>query len=114
MPESWLAEQCLPLCLQTLNLLFCTMMFGSGLPLLYPIAALGLTASYWAEKWDVLKMSRVPAQTTGALAELAGKPAPSVCGPSSSTPHCTKGGQCVCCALMPKHATSTKRQSQTC
>lgn len=79
MPGSWLPEQCWPFCLQTLNLLFCTMMFGSGLPLLYPIAALGLTASYWAEKWDVLKMSRVPAQTTGALAELAGKPAPSFC-----------------------------------
>ena len=89
------------------------MMFGSGLPLLYPIAALGLTASYWAEKWDVLKMSRVPAQTTGALAELAGKPAPRLCVTSLLCCNTHKHMQMLRSdAQAPTHATFTKHQSQ--
>lgn len=50
-------------------------MFSSGLPLLLPCVAIIFTITYWAEKWELLKLSRVPDPSAGDLAALTGMPA---------------------------------------
>ncbi|KAK9817052.1 hypothetical protein WJX72_008912 [[Myrmecia] bisecta] len=57
---------------ELLNIVFCTMLFAAGLPVLYPIAALIFIAAYWCEKWELLKLSKIPPQYTNDLAELTG------------------------------------------
>jgi hypothetical protein len=39
-----------------INSLFLTMMFSSGMPILYPIAALYTFISYWQDKYMVLRL----------------------------------------------------------
>ena len=62
--------------LQLLNILFCTLMFSGGLPLLLPCVSIIFGITYWAEKWELLKLSRVPSPYAGDLAALTGKPPP--------------------------------------
>lgn len=58
--------------MQMLNILFCCLMFSSGLPLLLPCVAIIFAITYWAEKWELLKLSRVPNPSAGDLAALTG------------------------------------------
>ena len=60
------------MCLQLLNILFCTLMFSGGLPLVLPLVSIIFTITYWAEKWELLKLSRVPSPYAGDLAALTG------------------------------------------
>ena len=46
--------------MQLLNILFCTLMFSGGLPILLPCVSVIFAVTYWAEKWELLKLSRVP------------------------------------------------------
>ena len=59
-------------CLQLLNILFCTLMFSGGLPLVLPLVSIIFAITYWAEKWELLKLSRVPSPYSGDLAALTG------------------------------------------
>lgn len=59
--------------LQLLNILFCTLMFSGGLPLLLPCVSIIFGVTYWAEKWELLKLSRVPSPYAADLATLTGK-----------------------------------------
>lgn len=47
-------------------------MYSSGLPVLYPIAALSFALSYWAEKAELLKMCRPPQHHHDGLARQSG------------------------------------------
>lgn len=62
--------------MQLLNILFCTLMFSGGLPILLPCVSIIFAVTYWAEKWELLKLSRVPSPYAGDLAALTGKPSP--------------------------------------
>jgi len=64
------------LAMQLLNILFCTLMFSGGLPILLPCVSIIFAVTYWAEKWELLKLSRVPSPYAGDLAALTGKPSP--------------------------------------
>ncbi|KAK9826026.1 hypothetical protein WJX74_006561 [Apatococcus lobatus] len=57
---------------EIMNVVFCTMMYSSGLPVLYPIAALSFALSYWAEKAELLKMCRPPLYHNDGLARQSG------------------------------------------
>ena len=48
-------------------------MFSGGLPLVLPLVSIIFTITYWAEKWELLKLSRVPSPYSGDLAALTGK-----------------------------------------
>ncbi len=48
-------------------------MFSGGLPLLLPCVSIIFAVTYWAEKWELLKLSRVPSPYAGDLAALTGK-----------------------------------------
>ena len=61
------------MCVQLLNILFCTLMFSGGLPLLLPCVSIIFGITYWAEKWELLKLSRVPSPYAADLAALTGK-----------------------------------------
>lgn len=47
-------------------------MFSGGLPLVLPLVSIIFTITYWAEKWELLKLSRVPSPYAGDLAALTG------------------------------------------
>ena len=51
-------------------------MFSGGLPLVLPCVSIIFGVTYWAEKWELLKLSRVPSPYAGDLAALTGKPSP--------------------------------------
>ncbi|KAL0041478.1 hypothetical protein WJX79_004916 [Trebouxia sp. C0005] len=58
---------------ELLNILFCTLMFSGGLPILLPCVSIIFAVTYWAEKWELLKLSRVPSPYAGDLAALTGE-----------------------------------------
>lgn len=47
-------------------------MFSGGLPLVLPLVSIIFAITYWAEKWELLKLSRVPSPYSGDLAALTG------------------------------------------
>jgi len=44
---------------------FITVIFGGGLPLLYPIAALYFLVTYWVDKYLLFRATRHPAHYNG-------------------------------------------------
>ena len=44
-------------------LLFVTLIYGGGMPLLWPLALLGLGVKFWADKWAVCRVYRDPPMT---------------------------------------------------
>jgi hypothetical protein len=44
-----------------------TMMYGSGLPVLYPLAFLFFFMAFWVDKWAITKLYNAPAQSDGKL-----------------------------------------------
>lgn len=58
--------------MQLLNVTFCTMLFAGGMPALYLVTAINFAISYWVEKVELLKVSRMPPQYTAHLARFAG------------------------------------------
>ena len=52
---------------------FCTMLYSSGLPILYPIAVLSFALSYWAEKWELLRLCRPTQHHQDGLAKQTGR-----------------------------------------
>ncbi len=89
--------------MQLLNILFCTLMFSGGLPILLPCVSIIFAVTYWAEKWELLKLSRVPSPYAGDLAALTGKPLPPP-PPQPLPPDLT----CMsCCYLQIQHRIAT-------
>ena len=41
-------------------LIFVSVMYGGGLPLLYPLAVVGFVAKFYADKWAILRLYRDP------------------------------------------------------
>lgn len=56
-----------------LTITFATMLFSAGLPLLYLVSAASFASSYWLEKAELLKLSRIPPHYTADLALFAGE-----------------------------------------
>eukprot|EP00884_Botryococcus_braunii_P004091 jgi/Botrbrau1/13683/Bobra.0378s0014.2 len=52
------------------------MLFAGGMPILYLVTAANFALSYWVEKAELLKLSRVPPQYTANLARFAGSMLP--------------------------------------
>ncbi|KAK9864206.1 hypothetical protein WJX84_007741 [Apatococcus fuscideae] len=57
---------------EIMNLVFCTLLYSSGLPVLYPLAALSMCLSYWAEKFELLKLCKPPQHHHDGLARQSG------------------------------------------
>uniref|UniRef100_A0A7S2JXD2 Anoctamin transmembrane domain-containing protein n=1 Tax=Zooxanthella nutricula TaxID=1333877 RepID=A0A7S2JXD2_9DINO len=45
---------------QTLNVIFCILMYSGGMPILYPVGFVYCLVAYWLDKWCLLKGSRRP------------------------------------------------------
>ena len=56
---------------EVLNILFLTMTFGAGMPLLVPLAAFAFNSAYAVDKFDFARVSRVPPWYSTALGEGA-------------------------------------------
>jgi hypothetical protein len=67
---------------QHLNVIFVAMLLSGGIPVAYLSAAVWFGVAYWAEKWELLKLSRRPVAYGGDLSEAV----------TSMLPFATVGG----------------------